>query len=81
MPRMAQRVGDKHGTYSRQGVQAIPYAELRSSVSELRVIEPLLGWGVWKWAVKIVTAEMCQQSTCTYFVSGDARPKEFKLGG
>lgn len=70
MARRAIPVDDDEGIYDFVlGAEPISYAEVRKGAAYLKVIEPLLGWDPWQYAV---------ETDCgVYFVDGPGAPREF----
>ena len=71
--RMAIPIQDDRGTYSfPPGARELPFGRAINEAddygpTEVRVVEgPLVGWGRWKWHVKLGARD--------YFVTGNERP-------
>ena len=72
--RMAIAVQDDGGFYSFPlGVSAVPLNTM-GGPDAVTIVEPLVGWGAWSYAVKINGAGI-------YFVSGDLPDDTPEVGG
>ena len=78
--RLVVPVHDQNGVYQIWGgnLESETLAQVRAAVQNsrqgsLHVIEPLMGWGAYKWAIRV---NMNGWQGLTYFVAGDARPRQ-----
>ncbi len=76
MARKAIQVDDDCGVYQiHLGAEAESYCQLHKRARNITIIEHLIGWGPWKWAISI-DDEIEGPITATHFIDGEAEPRE-----